>query len=282
MPNIVSALVNGQSTDHLPITDRGLAYGDGVFETVSAINGQPCLWQKHLNRLLRGCNRLGIFFDKILELEKEVFLLSEQAKPCGVIKIIITRGSTASGYRVQNSDKPSRIVQFQERQAFSDVLYKEGIKACFCKQRLAHNPRLAQIKHLCRLEQVIARMEWQDEYHEGVMFDYQNNAIEGTMSNLFIVKDSALKTPCLDNCGVQGVMREWIMEQCNEHHITLAETKIDRQAILGADGLFFCNALIRVWPVRSLEARHYDIQVVHQLLQPFAFSEWGIALGTVL
>ena len=278
MPNIAPALVNGQSTDYLPITNRGLAYGDGVFETVSIIDEKPCLWQKHLNRLLRGCNSLGIKFKDILELEKEVFLLSEQAKPYGVIKIIITRGSKALGYRIQDSDKPCRIVQFQERQAFSKTLYEKGVKACFCKQRLAHNPRLAQIKHLCRLEQVIARMEWQNEYHEGIMFDYQNNAIEGTMSNLFIVKDSALKTPCLDNCGVQGVMREWIIEQCAEHHVAVAETEIDRQVILEADGLFFCNALIRFWPVLSLETRHYDIQVVHQLLQKFAFSELGIVL----
>ena len=278
MPDIASALVNGQSTDYLPITDRGLAYGDGVFETVSVINGKPCLWHKHLHRLLRGCNSLGIIFKDIPELGKEVFLLSEQAKPCGVIKIIITRGSKALGYRIQNSAKPLRIVQFQERRVFSEILYKEGITACFCKQRLAHNPRLARIKHLCRLEQVIARMEWQDEYHEGIMFDYQNNAIEGTMSNLFIIKDSALITPCLDNCGVQGVMREWIMEQCSKQHITVIETEIDRQAILEADGLFFCNALIRVWPVRNLETRHYDVRVVHQLLQPFAFSELGIVL----
>ncbi len=273
MPNIPSALVNGQPTDYLTISDRGLAYGDGVFETISAIDGKPCLWHKHLNRLLQGCNSLGIVFKHISELKKEVFLLSEQARPCGVIKIIITRGSKALGYRIQNSDKPSRIVQFQHRQAFSEILYKEGIAACFCKQRLAANPRLAQIKHLCRLEQVIARMEWQDEYHEGIMFDYQNNAIEGTMSNLFIVKDSALKTPRLDNCGVHGVMREWIIEQCNEHHITVVESEIDRQAILEADGLFFCNALIRVWPVHSLEAHHYDIRVVHQLLKPFAFCK---------
>ena len=182
------------------------------------------------------------------------------------------------GYRIQNSDEPCRVVQFQERRTFSEILYKEGITACFCEQRLAHNPRLARIKHLCRLEQVIARMEWQDEYHEGIMFDYQNNAIEGTMSNLFIVKDSALITPCLANCGVQGVMREWIIEQCNEHHITVVETEIDRQAILEADGLFFCNALIRIWPVRNLETCHFDIRIVHRLLQPLAFAELGIAL----
>ena len=278
MSSIVASLINGQSIDYLSIADRGLAYGDGVFETVSVVNGKPCLWQKHLNRLLLGCKSLGIAFKDISQLEKEVFLLSRQAKPQGVIKIIVTRGLGASGYRTQSATKASRIVQLHKRQAFSATIYHKGAAARFCKLRLAQNPRLAKIKHLCRLEQVLARMEWQDEYHEGIMFDYQNNAIEGTMSNLFIIKDSALKTPRLDNCGVQGVMREWILEQCTEHHIPVEETEIDRQAILEADGVFFCNALIRVWPVRSIEARNYDINIVHQLVQRFTFSELGIAL----
>ena len=275
---MATAFVNGRSADYLSITDRGLAYGDGLFETLSVVNGKPCLWQKHLNRLLLGCKRLGIIFKDISQLEEEVFLLSQQAGSHGVIKIIVTRGLGASGYRTQSSNRTVRIVQFQKREAFSEMLYHKGIVACFCKSRLTHNPQLAKIKHLCRLEQVIARMEWQDEYHEGIMFDYQNNAIEGTMSNLFIVKDSALKTPRLDNCGVQGVMREWILEQCAEHRISAEEGEIDRQTILEADGLFFCNALIRIWPVRSIETCSYDISLVHQLLQRFAFSELGVAL----
>lgn len=276
MPDVSTALINGQSADCLPITDRGFAYGDGLFETVTIVDGKPCLWQKHLNRLLSGCNQLGIIFKDISQLEKEVFSLSRQAKPYGVIKIVVTRGSSTSGYRIPAENHAVRIVQLQKRQAYSDTLYREGITACFCKLRLAHNPRLAKIKHLCRLEQVLARMEWQDEYHEGILFDYQNNAIEGTMSNLFIVKNSALRTPRLDNCGVQGVMREWVLDQCAEHRIPVEETEIDRQAILEADGLFFCNALIRIWPVSSLDAHCYDIGIVHRLLQQFTFSEFGI------
>ena len=278
MPDLTTVLVNGRSSDRLSVTDRGLAYGDGLFETISVVGGKPYLWQKHLNRLLLGCNYLGIVFKESLQLEEEVFSLSRQAKEQGVIKVIITRGSPASGYRIHSKLKTSRIVQLQKRRTFSSDLYKEGIAACFCKQRLAHSPELAKIKHLCRLEQVLARMEWQDEYHEGIMFDYDNNAIEGTMSNLFIVKGAALKTPRLDNCGVQGVMREWILEQCDEHHIAVEETEIDRQLILEADGLFFCNALIRVWPVRSIEAHRYDIGIVHRLLRRFSFSELGIAV----
>ena len=98
---------------------------------------------------------------------------------------------------------------------------------------------------------MLARLEWQDEYHEGIMFDYDDNAIEGTMSNLFIVNGETLKTPRLDHCGVRGVMRDWILEQCTGCGITAAEADIDRQAIVEADGLFFCNALIRIWPVHS-------------------------------
>ena len=278
MPDIPTSIVNGEAVDYVSITDRGLAYGDGLFETVAVVDGKPCLWQKHLDRLLRGCKYLGIIFEDISELENEVFSLSEQAKPHGTVKIIITRGAKALGYKTQPSAEASRIVQFQNRHTFSEARYREGITACFCKQRLGYNPMLSKIKHLCRLEQVLARMEWQDEYHEGIMFDYQNNAIEGTMSNLFIVDGSVLKTPRLDNCGVQGVMREWIMEQCTRHRVTLKETNIDRQAILEADGLFFCNALIRIWPVHRIGIHRYNIDIVHQLLQQFTFSELGITL----
>ena len=278
MSQTAIALVNGHAVDYVSITDRGLAYGDGVFETIAVADGKPCLWQKHLARLLNGCSSLGITFVNGTELEEEVFRLSQQAKPHGVIKVIITRGSGASGYRIPPSSTASRIVQFQDRQTFSEALYREGIAARFCKQRISHNPTLAKIKHLCRLEQVLARMEWQDEYHEGIMFDYHGNAIEGTMSNLFIMEGSMLKTPRLDNCGVQGIMREWIIEQCTQHRIAVEETDIDRQSLLEADGLFFCNALIRIWPVQRLETHGYDIAKVHQLLRQFNFAELGIVL----
>ena len=273
-----TTLINGQAIDHLSSNDRGLAYGDGLFETIAIADGQPCLWQRHLNRLLRGCDSLGIIFDDIPELEKEVFELAQQQKLDGAIKIIITRGNSLSGYRIESSAKPTRIVQLQERQTFSEDLYRQGINARFCKQPLIDNPALSKIKHLCRLEQVLARMEWQDEVHEGIMFDYQNNAIEGTMSNLFILEGAELKTPNLDNCGIQGVMREWILEQCEHQHIKVEETKLDRQRVLEADGLFFCNALIRIWPVRNLVAHHYDVDIVHQLVQRFEFSELGVRL----
>jgi len=271
-------LVGGQAVDSISVNDRGLAYGDGLFETIAVVDGQPCLWSKHLHRLLRGCQKLNIAFTDSSKLETEVFELSQQTKADGVIKVIITRGQGTSGYKPQSSDNPLRIVQFQKRPTFSEELYRNGVIARFCKQGLSANPSLAGIKHLCRLEQVLARMEWQDEYHEGIMFDDQGNAIEGTMSNLFIIKDSMLKTPKLDDCGVRGVMREWILEQCAQHHVAVEESRLDRQAVLEADGLFFCNALIRVWPVRRLENRPYSIESVHQILQKFTFSELGIRL----
>ena len=125
-------------------------------------------------------------------------------------------------------------------------------------------------------------MEWDDEYHEGIMFDERGSVIEGTMSNLFIVKNAALKTPKLDYCGIHGIMREWLLEQCAEHHIAVSESRIDRQMIHEADGLFFCNALIRVWPVRRLHSHNYDVAydvgVVHRLLRHFNDADLGVAL----
>ena len=259
-------LVNGQAAAKVPVDDRGLAYGDGLFETIAVSNGQLCLWERHCRRLLAGCRVLQISFNDCALLKKEAEQLLEQKRGDAVVKIILTRGSQAPGYRPSPSAQTLRIVQLQQRQTVK-AFYNQGITACFCKQPLATNPRLAGLKHLCRLEQVLARMEWQDEYQEGVMFDDQSNAVEGTMSNLFIICGTHLKTPLIDRCGVRGVMREWIIERCRMLGIEVVETRLSKHELLEADGIFFCNAVIRAWPVRRLATRNYDLTVVHSVLQ---------------
>jgi len=277
-----TTLVNGEAVAHISISDRGLAYGDGLFETIAVVDGQPCLWDKHCARLLHGCRRLAIAFDEGDALENEVFALSQQLVGHGTVKVIITRGGAAAGYRPAATAKPTRIVHAQQRQSYSPALYRDGVLARFCRQPLSISAELCGIKHLCRLEQVLARMEWDDEYHEGIMFDERGSIIEGTMSNLFIIKNSAVKTPKLDCCGIHGVLREWVLEQCEQHRIAVSESRLDRQSLLEADGLFFCNALIRIWPVRRLHNQShdvaYDVAVVHRLLQQFNAADLGVAL----
>ena len=136
---------------------------------------------------------------------------------------------------------------------------EQGIQARFCDTRLAVQPKLAGIKHLNRLEQVLARNEWgEDDIQEGIMRDSRDNLIEGTMSNLFILNGDTLHTPDLSECGVQGIMRKQVMDLAAELGFSVNCTDYRRDVLEQADGLFFTNSIIGIWPVRQLGDLEFD------------------------
>ena len=270
-----AALINGHPGDGLSPTDRGLAYGDGVFETVAVAAGVARLWPRHRARLLDGCRRLGIVFDDADLLDQEVRSAAAHGGEA-VLKVVVTSGDGGRGYRRPQATRPTRIVAALPPPDYPDDFRVRGVAARFCRKRLAHDPDLAGIKHLNRLAQVMARMEWRDEFQEGIMSDYQDQVVEGTMSNVFVIKGTALQTPPLDYCGVRGVMREWIIEACRERGIAVSEARLTREDLACADGVFLCNAVIQAWPVRTLEdARDYDVKAVRQVLGQLPFAQIG-------
>lgn len=253
-----SALVNGVPADILSIHDRGLLYGDGVFETLAVKGERPLDWERHLRRLRRGCERLFITPPAPETLSEDAALLCEGAER-GVLKIIVTRGPGGRGYRPLRDESTTRIVSLHPWPAHPPRYYDQGIAATICATRLARNPLLAGIKHLNRLEQVLARAEWKDEYQEGLMLDTEGWPIEGAMSNLFIIRDDALATPDLANAGVAGIVRERILETAPNLNIETRVRELTMADVESADGLFFCNSVIGIWPVRVLAGRRYSI-----------------------
>jgi 4-amino-4-deoxychorismate lyase len=130
------------------------------------------------------------------------------------------------------------------------------------------NPSLAGIKHLNRLEQVIARSEWDaSNIQEGLMLDMNENVVEGTMSNLFLVKDNILYTPKLEHCGIEGVLRNILISIANEHQIRVVEKKISKQDVYSASEIFMTNSIIGIWPVIQLEKVQYKIGTLTRELQ---------------
>jgi len=259
-------LVNGQAQEHIPVADRGLQYGDGLFETLAVRAGSPRLWDRHWHRLSAGCRRLGI------EGIEEQTLREEAARVCagvarGVLKIIITRGTGGRGYRPATADVASRIVTLFPWPDYPDRYWREGITARICSTRLGRNSALAGLKHLNRLEQVMARREWDDpRIAEGLMLDDQDTVIAGTMTNLFLVSAGGLLTPRLGECGVEGVMRGVILEIAAEEGIPCDLGRADRQALHQASELFLSNALIGIWPVRRLGRQEYAIGPITRLI----------------
>lgn len=267
MNTLSKSIVNGKTSDFVSINDRGLQFGDGCFETIAVQHGRALLLDEHLQRLTTGCARLGINLDGLAEqLSGETEKLVQTTEK-GVLKIILTRGAGGRGYRTDQKLEPTRILSLTPWPHYPKDYRTEGIAMRLCDTRLSENKNLAGIKHLNRLEQVLARSEWQDSHQEGLMLDQAGHAIEGTMSNIFIQTGNELRTPSLDYCGVSGVMRNEILQHLAKVGANCQESRIDLDVIYKADALFVCNSLIGLWPVTSLDDKSFPIIETERELQ---------------
>ena len=248
-------LINGVIGDTICVTDRGLSYGDGVFRTLTMRGAQPVLWRRQYAKLAADCKALRLPCPAAILLERDMAEISTHEPDC-VIKIIITRGSGPRGYAIPGTVSAQRIVASAPLPDYPRNYYEVGVQARICDTRLALQPMLAGIKHLNRLEHVLARSEWSDAgIAEGLMLDASNNMICGTMSNLFAVKANELMTPDLAQCGVAGVMRDLTLELARTHGIRADISHLSKSDVLGADELFVLNSVIGVWQIVALEGR---------------------------
>ena len=246
------SLINGKSTDEISFHDRGLQYGDGLFETIAVEDNELLCWDEHLNRLEQGCKRLSIPIPDQHILKKEVSHLVNSTTR-GVIKIIITRGQGGRGYALPERIKLNRIISLFPWPEYPKENSVDGINARLCDYRYAQNPTLAGIKHLNRLEQILARSEWTDvSIVEGIVMDQDENVIEGTMSNLFYITNGTLYTPDLSACGVEGIIRKKIIELASSLNIEVCISKTSLELLTAADEIFICNSIIGLWPVKMI------------------------------
>lgn len=267
MTTRITHLVNGKSTDHIAVSDRGMQYGDGCFETIAVQHGRMLLQEQHLRRLNNGCERLGIKIASILEQIKQEAEQLAASVDRAVLKIIVTRGQGSRGYRAQADLAPTRILSLSAWPVYPQDYRTTGIALRLCDTRLSENSKLAGIKHLNRLEQVLARAEWQDDYQEGLMLTRSGDVIAGTMSNVFIQIGDKIVTPLIEVCGVAGIMRETIINQFTKTGIGCKQARVDLPMLYNADALFISNSLIGLWPVTALENKTFPITELERQLQ---------------
>ncbi|HEV2703058.1 MAG TPA: aminodeoxychorismate lyase [Steroidobacteraceae bacterium] len=252
----------------LDVQDRGLHYGDGLFETIACRAGRPRFLSLHLERLATGCERLGIRYQDFAGLAMRIRELAAAA-PNGIIKLILTRGSaTARGYGPQG-DEQARVLLLQYPWPAADpALWAQGVVVRTAQGRLGENPALAGLKHLNRLEQVLIRSEWRDPaIHEALVFSSSGWLISGTMSNVFLVMAGGIVTPALTHAGVCGVMRRVVMREAQAAGLAVTETVLGATALAAAGEIFLTNARIGIWPVRCLDGRERSVGPVTRRLQ---------------
>ena len=266
MKTNTNTLINGLPGDQISVLDRGFQYGDGVFETIALKNGMLLYWDEHLKRLIKGCERLYIPVpDTNLLLQDAQTLCSGVDK--GVIKIIISRGLGGRGYQQPDPAMPTRVVRLHSTKNYPQSNWVDGVNVIICESVLGTNKQLAGLKHLNRLEQILARNEWSDvNVAEGIMLDSHNNVIEGTSTNVFIVSDGEILTPDLENCGVEGVMRAIVMKIIASTQFSCKVSEIPLSKFLGADEVFLTNSLIGIWPVKKVDNVALSVGPISQLL----------------
>jgi len=270
-------LVNGREQDHLPAADRGLHFGDGVFETMAVEQGRPLCLERHLQRLADGCRRLAIPMPALDVLAGECARAGEGTERA-VLKLTVTRGVGGRGYAPPEDAQATRMVASHPWPQYAAGARREGVRVRTCDTRLGRNPRLAGLKHLNRLEQVLARMEASSEQcDEGLMLDDRNRVVEGIMSNLFLYRQGRLHTPELSECGVAGIVRALVLEAARE--VTGVEAEVAALGpadLAGADECFLTNSLIGLWPIKSIDGRPLPVGPV-----AFALQELLIERGAI-
>ena len=258
MSDCTQAWVNGEPCTQLSVYDRGLQFGDGLFETLAVIDGRIAHWPRHRTRLTRGCERLGLPAPAWPQLEQEL-QTAATGQTQAILKLIHTGGDSARGYARPDAAEPGCVLLRTAWPAHLERHSLSGLRLIWCRHRLGSQPRLAGLKHLNRLDQVIARGEWRDPaIDEGLLCNQAGNVIEGVASNLFLVRGGALHTPALEDCGVAGVMRAHIMETAVQAGIEVHEDRLDEAAVRDADELFLCNSLMGLRPVTRLADICYE------------------------
>lgn len=242
-------LYDGRVRLWLEPDDRGLAYGDGLFETLLVHQGQPVWWREHWQRLMRGVRVLGLPEpDQVLVRRECENLLVDT--PRAVLKLIVTRGRGGRGYAAPDHPIPTVILSSHE----APLRSPEPIVLRWCQTALAIQPALAGIKHLNRLEQVLARAEWTDPLiADGIMCDTEDRVIGATSANLFALIGGRWLTPGVARCGIAGTAREWVLSNVAR----AAEADLSSAEVSHADALFLCNSVRGILPVRRLGLREW-------------------------
>jgi len=285
----VNSLINGIASDYLTINDRSIHYGDGLFETILCNNNKLYYWSQHFQRLQDSAQQLKIACPQEQVLLDDITRLIEENKPesdsksgskssskseaAWAIKIIVSRGAGERGYKFSKNITSSRLVLLSSLEAEHSSLLSQQLlsgELFICKQQVSINENLAGLKHLNRLENVMARNEWNDKdrnnFIDGLMLNANQHVIEGTMSNLFAIKDKQLFTPDLGLSGVNGIMREIIIDLASKNNIKTSLINLTLDDLTAMDELFISNSLIAMKAVTKLGDSLYKDQAVANMI----------------
>lgn len=243
-------VIDGRLNSLVDVRDRGFNYGHGVFETMRLVDGELVLWEYHRTRLLRGLTILHIPAGESQVASSIERLLSDSPAE-GIVKLIVTAGVSGRGYATRQKLAPSVVVQWSPLPERTNHL----VSLQECQYRLPINPVLAGIKHLNRLDQVLAATEL-SAGSQGLLLDMEGRVVEALSHNVFAYHDGQWLTPSLTRCGVEGVMRTLLLDRVfPAMDVKPQVADFGVELLCNAEAVFICNSIVGVQCVSEVRGR---------------------------
>ncbi|WP_334058177.1 aminodeoxychorismate lyase [Alteromonas sp. S005] len=242
-------------------SDRAFNYGDGVFTTLLVSEHHVELLPYHLSRLEHDATAIKLNID-IRSLEAAI---AEQVKAIKngsgdnasskyVLKVHVSGGQAGRGYA--RSEDSEALVRFSQHPypVHYDGLANDGATVICAQTRLAIQPLLAGVKHMNRLEQVLVKHEVDDAgAHDAIVCDTQDNIIEASAGNVFFYLNDQWYTPSLKGSGVNGVVRQCLIDSLLNDNCSLHVGEYDLSYLRKASAVVITNALMGVMPVKKIQ-----------------------------
>ena len=241
---------------NISVLDRGFTYGDGLFETMRVYSGKIFRLEHHLDRLFQSAR--SIFIELPItrnEIQSAIYAaIKLNGLSDSIVRLTVTRGELDSGVNVDYSSPPTIVILVKPVKAISKKTYKEGIGIKLYKKSAIRTQGISnKIKSCNYLSNIILRENaLKENFFEAVLLDHNHNVTEGTISNIFIIKNNQLKTPILNEFVLSGIIRQAILDLCLENNIPFKEDRITERELYEADELFLTNSGIEILPVRNI------------------------------
>ena len=241
---------------NISVLDRGFTYGDGLFETMRVYSGKIFRLEHHLDRLFQSAR--SIFIELPItrnEIRSAIYAaLKLNGLSNSIVRLTVTRGELDSGVNVDYSSPPTIVILVKPVKAISKKTYKEGIGIKLYKKSAIRTQGISnKIKSCNYLSNIILRENaLKENFFEAILLDHNHNVTEGTISNIFIIKNNQLKTPITNEFVLSGIIRQAILDLCLENNIPFKEDLITERELYEADELFLTNSAIEILPVRNI------------------------------
>ena len=251
------------------VYDHGFLYGDGIYETMRAYNGIVFMIEKHLERLGRSASLTKLVIPDAGFITDAVHRTLEANKLSGAyIRVTVSRGKGPVGLDPALCKEPTFVVIAEPFREYPEHLYNSGVKLVIANTRRnlveAINPK---IKSLNFLNNIFAKVEAKERgAYEAIMLNVEGVIAEGTVSNIFFVKENVLCTPAPEVGVLDGITRELVISIAKKSGVRVSEGRFYPSDLFSASEVFFTNTTSEIMPVSQVESVSFKVGEVTKSL----------------